>query len=452
MNTEPFLALILAAGKGTRMKSEMPKVLHEIGGRSLLGHVLALAETAGADRFGVVIGPDMTDVGNEATANIAGVQLFTQEKQRGTCDAVLSAREMIAGFDGHVIVLYGDTPLITVNTINELRHALNQGADVAVLGFDTDEPGGYGRLLMGQGGELLAIREAKDASPEELETSFCNSGVMGFRSQHLLSLLGKITNDNASGEYYLTDAVEIARARGLKTTAITCSEDEVLGVNSRAQLAEAEAIFQWRMRDRAMDGGATLIAPETVYFSHDTRTGRDVIIEPDVFFGPHVTIEDGVRVRAFSHIEGATIKNSAIVGPYARLRPGANIGEGAKVGNFVEIKNAELHQGAKVNHLSYIGDASIGEAANIGAGTITCNYDGFSKHRTEIGARAFIGSNSALVAPVKIGDGAFVGSGSVITREVEADALAVARGAQENRPGWAAKFRALMSRAKRKAG
>ena len=452
MNDRPFLALILAAGKGTRMKSNLPKVLHHIGGRSLLAHVLALATDTGASDLGVVIGPDMLNVGNEAQEQFAGARLFTQKNQSGTADAVLAAREILAGFDGDVAVLYGDTPLITKDTIGKLQNSLADGTDVCVIGFETSEPGGYGRLLMADDGALLAIREEKDASADELKSTFCNSGVMGFRSDHLLEILDDISNDNASGEYYLTDAVEIARAKGFKTTAIACDVDEVLGVNSRAQLAEADAIFQSRMRAKAMAEGATLIAPETVYFCYDTKIGSDVIIEPNVFFGPGVAIESDTHIKAFSHIEQSTIGARSVIGPYARLRPGTEIRADGKVGNFVEIKNSIIEDGAKVSHLSYIGDANIGEGANIGAGTITCNYDGFRKHRTEIGANAFIGSNSALVAPVKIGAGAFVGSGSVITKDVEADALAVARGSQEVRPGWAAKFRVLMSRAKNKTG
>ena len=452
MSERPFLALILAAGKGTRMKSSLPKVLHHIGGRALLAHVMALTTQTGATKIGVVIGPDMANVGAEAVANFAGTELYTQTKQSGTADAVLAARELLTGFEGDIAVLYGDTPLITPATIVSMRKTLAEGADVCVIGFEADVPGGYGRLLTNESGELLAIREAKDASPEELKTTLCNSGVMGFRSEHLLEVLDEISNENASGEYYLTDAVEIARAKGLNAATVTCSESEVLGVNSRAQLAEADALFQNRKRQDAMDAGVTLIAPETVYFSFDTKIGADVVVEPNVFFGKGVNIDEGSHIKAFSHFESVNIGRNAVIGPYARLRPGTEIKNGAKVGNFVEIKNAVVDDGAKVNHLTYVGDADIGEGANIGAGTITCNYDGFNKHRTTIGKGAFIGSNSALVAPVKIGDGAFVGSGSVITKDVEDDALAVARGTQENRPGWAAKFRALMSRSKRKAG
>jgi len=451
LSERPFLAIILAAGKGTRMKSNLPKVLHHIGGQALLAHVIALTTQSGASKLGVVIGPDMANVGQEATNNFASAMLFTQEAQKGTADAVLAARDLLQGFEGDVAVLYGDTPLITKDTIDAMRQKLAAGADVCVIGFEADEPGGYGRLLTGEEGELIAIREAKDASPDELKTTLCNSGVMGFRGERLLEILDQIGNDNASGEYYLTDAVEIARAKGLDAATVTCSEREVLGVNSRAQLAEADALFQAKMRADAMDAGVTLIAPETVYFSYDTKLGRDVIVEPNVFFGKGVTIEDGALIKAFSHFESVHIGQSAVIGPYARLRPGTDIKNGGKVGNFVEIKNAVVEEGAKVNHLTYVGDAHIGAGANIGAGTITCNYDGFNKHRTVIGRGAFIGSNSALVAPVKIGDGAFVGSGSVITKDVEADALAVARGTQDVRPGWAAKFRAIMSRSKRKA-
>ena len=451
MTERPLFIVVLAAGKGTRMKSAVPKVLHEVAGRSMLAHVLALAHSAGAERLAVVIGPGMDDVRAETVRLAPGAQVFVQENQLGTADAVLAARAAIEAHQGDVMVLYADTPLIEAATLGKLRGLLETGACVAVLGFEAADPTGYGRLVRDAAGRLQSIREEKDASPEERRIRLCNSGVMAFRVDGLAGMLAEITNHNAKGEYYLTDAVAIARARGLATGVVQCPEDEVLGVNARDQLATAEAIWQARARARVMADGATLVAPETVWLSHDTVIGRDVTIEPNVFFGPGVVVEDGVEIRAHCHIEGARIGKGSIVGPFARLRPGADLGAGVHIGNFVEVKNTRIEDGAKANHLSYIGDGRIGANANIGAGTIFCNYDGFFKHKTDVGAGAFIGSNSALVAPVKIGDGAYVGSGSVITRDVAADALALERNTQEERPQWAAKFRALMARRKAKA-
>ena len=451
MTERPLFIVVLAAGKGTRMKSAVPKVLHEVAGRSMLAHVLALAHSAGAERLAVVIGPGMDDVRAETVRLAPGAQVFVQENQLGTADAVLAARAAIEAHQGDVMVLYADTPMIETATLLELRAQLQTGACVAVLGFEAADPTGYGRLVTDAAGRLQSIREEKDASPEERRIRLCNSGVMAFRVDGLAGMLAEITNHNAKGEFYLTDAVAIARARGLATGVVQCPEDEVLGVNARDQLATAEAIWQARARARVMADGATLVAPETVWLSHDTVIGRDVTIEPNVFFGPGVVVEDGVEIRAHCHIEGARIGKGSIVGPFARLRPGADLGAGVHIGNFVEVKNTRIEDGAKANHLSYIGDGRIGANANIGAGTIFCNYDGFFKHKTDVGAGAFIGSNSALVAPVKIGDGAYVGSGSVITRDVAADALALERNTQEERPQWAAKFRALMARRKAKA-
>jgi bifunctional UDP-N-acetylglucosamine pyrophosphorylase/glucosamine-1-phosphate N-acetyltransferase len=369
--------------------------------------------------------------------------IFVQEAQLGTADAVKAAREALEDFDGEVLVLYGDTPLLKSETIGKLRRELQSGADLVVIGFETPTPTGYGRLLLDERGRLIGIREEKDASAEERAITLCNSGLMGFHSgKTLLDLLGRIGNDNAKGEYYLTDTVALARGDRLETRMVTSDSEEVLGVNSRAELAEAEALMQKRLRARAMAEGATLRAPETVFLSHDTVIGKDVVIEPHVVIGPKVGIADGVTIRSFCHIEAARIGEGATIGPFARLRPGADLARDAHVGNFVEIKQAEIGEGAKVNHLTYIGDASVGARANVGAGTITCNYDGVEKHRTEIGAGAFIGSNSSLVAPVKIGEGAYVGSGSVISKDVPADALALTRAPQEERPGWAAKLRA----------
>lgn len=450
-STRDLLTIVLAAGKGTRMKSALPKVLHAVAGRSMLGHVLALAQSGGGNQLAVVIGPDMDNVRAATLAVAPDANVFVQEAQRGTGDAVLAAREAIAAHTGNVIVLYADTPLIEAETIARLLAALEAGAGVAVLGFEAVDPTGYGRLITDARGQLSAIREDKDASEAERAIRLCNSGVMAFRTDGLLDRLGRIGNDNAKGEFYLTDFVELARADGLSAVAVTCSEDEVLGVNARDQLAAAEAIFQWRARRKVMADGATLISPETVWFSYDTQVGRDVIIEPNVFFGPGVTIEDGAEIKANSCLEGAHVGKGGRIGPFARLRPGAKLGANVHIGNFVELKAMEMGDGAKANHLAYLGDGSVGPGANIGAGTIFCNYDGFFKHKTEVGAGAFVGSNSSLVAPVKIGDGAYIGSGSVITKNVAADALALERSTQDERPGWAAKFRQMMQRRKASA-
>jgi bifunctional UDP-N-acetylglucosamine pyrophosphorylase/glucosamine-1-phosphate N-acetyltransferase len=435
------LAVVLAAGEGTRMKSARPKVLHEVGGRSMIAHVLASVRAAGADAVAVVVGPGRQDVAEVARRAAPDASIFVQTERLGTAHAVLAAREAIArGYDD-VLVLFADTPLVTPETFGSLRAALAQGAALAALGFEPQDPTGYGRLLM-VGGELTDIREHKDASEDERAVRLCNAGLMALAGASALSLLEGIGNANVQKEFYLTDAVAQARRAGHKAHVVLAASEEVLGVNDRIQLAAAEAIFQQRMRLAAMRDGATLIAPETVFFSHDTRLGRDVLVEPDVVFGLGCVVEDGAVIHAFSHLEGATVGEGATAGPYVRLRPGANLGAGAKVGNFVEIKASDIGAGAKISHLSYIGDASIGAGVNIGAGTITCNYDGFDKFRTEIGAGAFIGSNSSLVAPVKIGEGAFVGSGSVVTKDVSPDALALARGQQVEKAGWAHHFRA----------
>lgn len=456
MSAPSLLAIVLGAGKGTRMKSRRPKVLHEVAGLTMIGHVLRTAATAGADRIAVVAGPDMDAVATEARRHAPSADVVIQAQQLGTGDAVKAARAAIAHHSGHVLVLFADTPLFRAETLTAVRAALDKGADIAVVGFEAVDPTNYGRLVRDATGQLAAIREHKDASPAERMIRLCNAGVMGFRAKHMLALLDAIGNDNANREIYLTDAVEIARSRGLVTDVIVCAEDEVLGVNSRDQLAEAEAIWQSRRRRQVMRDGATLIAPETVWFSYDTVVGRDVTIEPNVFFGRAVAVEDDVIIKANSHIDGAdaksatgvVIRKGAEIGPFARLRPGADIGQNVHIGNFVEVKNARMEAGSKANHLSYIGDGRVGENANIGAGTIFCNYDGFFKHHTDVGRGAFIGSNTSLVAPVKIGDGAFVGSGSVITKDVSADALAIERATQEERPGWAAKFRSVMQRRK----
>lgn len=440
MSERSCLAIVLAAGLGTRMRSKTPKVLHCVAGRPMVAHVIAAASEAGADRLALVVGPDMPQLHDLADAAALPATCHVQNDRNGTAHAVLAAREALQNNADDVLVLFGDTPLITKNSVAKVRTALGQGADVVVLGFEADEPTGYGRLLV-EDGRLVAIREEKDASEAERKTTFCNSGIMGFKGALLPELLDAIGNDNAQGEYYLTDAVEIANERGLTVVAELGAADEVLGVNNRVQLAQCEAIFQDRARKAAMLGGATLIAPETVFFSYDTQLGSDVLVEPNVVFGPGVIVENDVTVRAFSHFEGAHVKPGAVVGPYARLRPGADVGEKVRIGNFVEVKKATLEAGAKVNHLSYIGDARVGAGANVGAGTITCNYDGYDKAHTDIGAGAFIGSNSALVAPVSVGDGAIVAAGSVIVEDVPKDAFGVARGRQAIKEGWAGEFR-----------
>jgi bifunctional UDP-N-acetylglucosamine pyrophosphorylase/glucosamine-1-phosphate N-acetyltransferase len=446
--SRPLLSVILAAGKGTRMRSDLPKVLHRIAGRSMLGHVLALARSVGDSKLAVVVGPGMENVRHEALAGAPDATVVVQENQLGTADAVLAARDAIASHNGDLVVLFADTPLIQPETVQKLIGELDKGAQLAVLGFEARDPGSYGRLITGADGTLSAIREAKDASPAELAIRLCNSGVMAFRLEAPLDVLGKIGNANAKGEFYLTDAVEIVRSSGGRAAIVVCEEDEVLGVNARTELAQAEAIWQRRARARAMADGVTMIAPDTVWLSFDTTLGRDVILEPNVFFGPGVTVDQGAEIKANSHIEGARIGAGARIGPFARLRPGADLGRNVHIGNFVEVKNVVLGDEAKANHLSYLGDGSVGAKANIGAGTIFCNYDGFFKHKTEIGEGAFVGSNSALVAPLKIGAGAYIGSGSVITKDVAPGALALERSEQDERPGWAEKFRAMMARRK----
>lgn len=430
------LSIILAAGEGSRMKSAMPKVLHPVGGLALVSHVLQAAMDAGGDSHALVTGRQAEKVEAEARKRAEKISVHLQAERLGTAHAVLSAREEIARGHDDILVLFGDTPLLKPATLKRMRRALETGADIAVLGFHTSEPDGYGRLIE-RNGELVAIREHRDASEEELKVGFCNGGIMAFSGAHALELMDAVGNDNAKGEYYLTDCVEIARERGLKVVAIEGDEREVHGVNDRYDLARAEAIWQQERRDALLRSGVTMVDPASVFLSHDTQIAADVFIEPNVFFGPGVEVLEGAVIRAFSHIEGARIAGGATVGPFARLRPGTRLGEGSKVGNFCETKNAEVADGAKINHLSYIGDARVGAGANIGAGTITCNYDGKNKHFTDIGAGAFIGTDSALVAPVTIGEGAYVASGSVITMDVPADAMAVARGRQVNKEGHA---------------
>ena len=453
MTNNPALALILAAGKGTRMKSERAKVLHRLAGAPLLVHALQTMKTAGLDRLAVVVAPGMEEAGGVARAADSTVEVFLQAEPLGTADAVKTARRALEEFPGQVLILCGDTPLLRAETIGKVRAELAAGADLVVIGFEAENPTGYGRLLLDDGGRLVAIVEEKEASAEERALTLCNSGIMGFRSSKtLLGLLDRIGNENSKKEFYLTDAVALARADQLEARVVEADAEEVLGVNSRAELAHAEAVMQQRLRDAVMANGATLVAPETVFLSHDTRVGKDVVIEPHVVIGERVIIEDGATIKSFCYMHDSRIGEGATVGPFARLRPGADLAKDAHVGNFVEIKQSEVGEGAKVNHLTYIGDTTIGPRANIGAGTITCNYDGFAKHRTEIGAGAFIGSNSSLVAPVKIGEGAYTGSGSVISKDVAPDALALSRSPQEERPGWAAKMRAWRNRKPKGSG
>lgn len=423
------------------MRSALPKVMHPIGGKAMIAHVISAARALSPKKTVVVIGDHAPEVGDLAHTIDDSIGVAVQAPPQGTGHAVMQAMPHFDDFNGAVIVLYADTPLVTPQTLEHLVSEVAAGAAVAVLGFTPQDPGAYGRLKCDDAGTLTAIVEAKDANAEELTITLCNSGVMAIDSAFLKARLNDIGNNNAKSEYYLTDLVALACADGKICTVVEADENEVLGVNSRLELAVAEQIFQGRMRHSVMEAGATLLDPQTVYFSHDTEIGKDVLIGQHVVFGPGVSIADNVEIKAFSHLEGATVAANAVIGPFTRLRPGTEIGTNAKVGNFVEIKKADIADGAKVNHLSYIGDASVGAKTNIGAGTITCNYDGYGKHKTTIGANAFIGSNSALVAPVTIGDGAYVGSGSVITKNVDADDLAVARGRQAAIKGWATRFR-----------
>ncbi len=434
MNDQSCLAVVLAAGEGTRMKSNLPKVMHSVGGRPLIDAVLESARAGGAERLAVVIGAGADKVRAHLAKGGSTVQVFEQRERLGTAHAALAAREALASHKGPVLVLFGDTPLVRPATISALTDRLNAGADIALLGFETDTPTGYGRLIVNDG-RLVAIVEEKDADAATKAIRLCNSGIMAFRSGLLPELLEAIGNANAKGEYYLTDAVAVGTARGLRAEAVIGDEREFVGVNDRSQLAAAEAIFQQRARAEAMAAGVTLVAPETVFFSFDTRLGRDVVVEPNVVFAPGVEVASGVVIRAFSHLEGAKVASGAIIGPYARLRPGADLAENVHVGNFVEIKNARVDPGAKVNHLTYIGDATIGARTNVGAGTITCNYDGFFKHKTVIGADVFVGSNTVMVAPVRVGDNSLTAAGSVITSDVPDGAMAFGRARQEVKEG-----------------
>jgi bifunctional UDP-N-acetylglucosamine pyrophosphorylase/glucosamine-1-phosphate N-acetyltransferase len=447
MTGRTSLTIVLAAGEGTRMRSQLPKVLHAVAGQSLLAHVLLAAPKGVGATLAVVIGPNHAEIADEAKRMRPDAATFVQRERRGTAHAVLAARDAMAVKPDDLLVVFGDTPLISAATFDRLRAPLKNGATLAVLGFRAADPTGYGRLLV-EGDRLAAIREHADASPAERAIKLCNAGIMAFDGHRALEIIEKIGNANAKSEFYLTDAVAIVRDLGLEAVVIETSEDEVRGINTKSQLAEAEQVMQARLRKAALEAGVTMTAPETVYLAADTTFGSDVTIEPFVVIGPGVSVGDGAVIHSFSHIVQASIGTKASVGPYARLRPGTSLGEGARVGNFVETKAAILEAGVKVNHLSYIGDAHVGAGTNIGAGTITCNYDGFAKHQTTIGSGAFVGTNSSLVAPVNIGNGAYIGSGSVITRDVPDDALAVERSPQTIREGGAKRYRELKLRGK----
>ncbi|WP_066818583.1 bifunctional UDP-N-acetylglucosamine diphosphorylase/glucosamine-1-phosphate N-acetyltransferase GlmU [Sphingomonas mali] len=442
--TNPIAAIILAAGMGTRMKSDLHKVLHPIAGRPMLLHLIDNVQALAPERVVVVAGARREQV--EAAVTPLGVEVAIQTEQLGTGHAVRQAEAALSGFDGDVLILYGDVPLVSTATMARMIERLHSDGEpsVVVLGFRPADAAAYGRVIADKDSRIAKIVEYKDASADERAVTLCNSGLMAVRSADLFRLLAQVTNDNAAGEYYLTDLAELAVKDGPGAVVVETAADEVAGVNSRAELAAVDASWQAKRRVRAMAEGATLVDPATVWFSFDTQVGRDVLIEPNVFFGPGVSIADGAIIRGFSHIEGATVGTGAEVGPYARLRPGAVLGEKSKVGNFVEVKKAVLGKGAKANHLTYLGDAEIGAGANIGAGTITCNYDGFFKYKTVIGEGAFVGSNSALVAPVTIGAGAIVGAGSTVTKDVEPDALRLVRPEQQTKPGWAKRFRDMM--------
>jgi bifunctional UDP-N-acetylglucosamine pyrophosphorylase/glucosamine-1-phosphate N-acetyltransferase len=431
--------VVLAAGAGTRMNSDRPKVLHELAGAPLLHHAMRSAAALAPERTVVVTGVGAPQVEKAARAFDPDAACVLQSEQKGTAHAVLQAQHLLGDHDGDVLVLYGDTPFVTPETLERMQEA-RATADLVVLGFEAADPDArYGRLVT-EGDRLLRIVEWKDADAETRAVRLCNSGVICAEGTFLFDLLREVGNDNAAGEYYLTDVVAIAARRGMTATVVRCDESETLGINSRAELLAAEQAFQARARAQSLEDGVSLPAPDTVVFAYDTYIGRDTVVEPYVVFGPGVTVESEARIRAFSHLEGCHVSRGATVGPFARLRPGAELSEDVHIGNFVEIKAATIAEGAKVNHLSYIGDAQVGERTNIGAGTITCNYDGVFKHRTVIGRDAFIGSDTMLVAPVTVGDGAMTATGTVVTEDVPAGALAVARARQVNKPGFATKF------------
>ncbi len=443
----PTHLIVLAAGAGTRMLSDGPKVLHEIGGAPIVAHVLASAKALDGERV-LVVGRDGDSVSRTALETDGRIRIAEQSEQRGTAHAVTVAAPELEGKGGDTLVLLGDTPFIRSETITALGKARADGADIAFLGFEAPDPGRYARIVA-EGASLHRIVEWKDADDATRAMTLCNAGLVLARTGTLLRLAAAAGRDNAAGEHYLTDIAALGRAEGLDVQVVTCTEEEALGVNTCADLARAEQVFQARARNAALASGVTLHSPDTVHFAFDTRIDRGAVVEPNVVFGPGVVIESEARVRAFSHLEGCRVGRGAVVGPHARLRPGTELGNDARIGNFVEVKNAEIGESAQVKHLSYIGDASIGRVANVGAGTITCNYDGVSKHRTEIGEKAFIGSSTMLVAPVKVGDEAMTASGSVITRDVPGGDLAVARGRQENKSGLARKLRARLRAIKR---
>ncbi len=446
-STRTCLTVILAAGEGKRMASSVPKVVHPVAGLPMVCHVIDTAVQSGGTHHAIVVGNQAELVANIVKNHTDSATIHEQKERNGTAHAVLAARNAVTNSYDDVVVLYGDVPLIHADTITAARTALQDGADIVVLGFETGDPSGYGRLLVSSG-ELIAIREHKDATDQEREVTFCNSGIMAFRRECILDVLDGIRNENAQGEFYLTDAVEVGRSKGLSVIAITVPEEDTLGVNDRVQLAEVESIWQRRQRNRLLRAGVTMTAPHTIQFHHDTVIEADVTLEANIVFAAGVTVRSGATIRAFSHLEGATVGEGAIVGPYARLRPGTEMGRGSKAGNFVETKNAKIGAGAKINHLSYIGDAEVGKKANIGAGTITCNYDGFNKHRTNIGDGVFIGSNTSLVAPVNIGKNANTAAGSVISQNVLENDLAIERSQQVNLTGKAQMLRERYAAAK----
>lgn len=446
----PIAAVVLAAGKGTRMKSQRHKVLHEIGGKPMIEHLLDDVDRLGAERTVVIVGEGREQV----EAHLGSRVTYTvQDKQLGTGHAVMQAKDSLSGFEGDVLIMYGDVPFVRAETMMSMLKRLHDDDAPAavVLGFKPWDPLQYGRVIA-EDGRIVKMVEYKDATEEERDCPLCNSGLMAVRSDILFNLLGAVGNDNAQGEFYLPDIVNVAIASEIPTAVVvTRDADEVAGINSRGELAEAETRFQQSRRAQAMADGVTLAAPETVFFSHDTVLGQDVLVEQNVVFGPGVTVADNVTIRAFSHLEGATLEEGVVIGPYARLRPGAVLEKGAKVGNFVEMKNATLGEGAKANHLTYLGDATVGPRANIGAGTITCNYDGYFKHQTVIGAGAFIGSNSALIAPIRIGADAIVAAGSAVSRDVSDGELRMVRAEQLVKPGWADRFHDAMKKKKEQA-
>ena len=442
-------AVILAAGQGTRMKSPLPKMLHAVGGRTLVDRAIDAAEGLGCEKIVVVVGTHSPALAERVKARLGEGAVAIQDPPLGTAHAVLAAREPLKGWGGDVVITNGDHPLQGPADMAPLFELRERGADIAVLGFEAEDPSAYGRMLL-DGERLLRIVEAKEATPDELLIKACNTNVMAAPAGLLFDLLAQVRNDNAKGEYYLTDVILLANGARLDVRAAMAAEEAVMGVNSQAELAAAEATFQRRRRSELLDAGVSMPAPDTVHFAWDTKVAGGVVIEPNVVFAPGVEVEAGAVIRAFSHLEGAIVRAGALIGPYARLRPGADIGEGAHIGNFVEVKKVKVGKGAKANHLSYLGDGTVGEKANIGAGTIFCNYDGFDKAETHVGAGAFIGSDTALVAPVTVGDGAYTGSGSVITRDVAADSLALARGQQVEKPGWAARYRAAKQLLKQK--